>query len=111
MNVNERPRVTMEGNGETRPVTMETIAEQDNQLVALRTVPIIVKNKNRRLLVNCLLDEGSDTTYVNEDVVEELGLTGDRQQISIKVANDQSISFPSSTVKIGIVQMVVLTQN
>ena len=30
----------------------------------------------RRLQVNCFLDEGSDTTYVNEDVVEELGMKG-----------------------------------
>ena len=27
-----------------------------------------------RILVNCFLDEGSDTTYVNEGVVEELGV-------------------------------------
>ena len=59
----------MEGNGANLPVTMETLGEQERQqLVALRTVPIILKNGRRRVLVNCLLDEGSDTTYVNEDV-------------------------------------------
>lgn len=87
---------------EGRPVTMKTIGEQENQQIALRTVPIILKNGHRRLLVNCLLDEGSDTTYVNEDVVEELGLAGEKQQITVKVANDQNIRFPSSTVRIGI---------
>ena len=93
----------MEGNGAISPVTMETLGEQERQqLVALRTVPIILKNGRRRVLVNCLLDEGSDTTYVNEDVVEELGLAGEKQKITVKVANDQSIRFPSSTVKIGI---------
>ena len=40
------------------------------------TVPVILKHGAKRLQVNCFLDEGSDTTYVNEDVVEELGLEG-----------------------------------
>ena len=57
---------------------METFGNQEReQEVALRTVPIILKNGNRRVTVNCLLDEGSDTTYVNEDVVNELGLIGE----------------------------------
>jgi len=82
---------------------METYGEQERQqAVALRTIPIVLKNGKRRLLVNCLLDEGSDTTYVNEDVVEELGLAGEKQQITVKVANDHSIRFLSSTVQIGI---------
>ena len=68
-----------EGNAAIRSVTMETVGQQESQQeVALRTIPIILKNGNRRLLVNCLLDKASDTTYVNEDVVEELGLTGEK---------------------------------
>jgi len=82
---------------------METYGEQERQqAVALRTIPIVLKNGKRRLLVNCLLDEGSDTTYVNEDVVEELGLAGEKQQFTVKVANDYSIRFLSSTVQIGL---------
>lgn len=52
--------------------------------------------------MNCLLDEGSDTTYVNEDVVNELGLTGEKEPITVKVANDQTIRFMSSTLEIGL---------
>ena len=93
----------MEGNGAQRSVTLETYEEHEQQQgVALRTVPIILKNGTRRVLVNCLLDEGSDTTYVNEDVVQELGLGSKKQQITVKVANDQSIRFNSETVKIGL---------
>ena len=52
--------------------------------------------------MNRLLDEGSDTTYVNEDVVNELGLTGEKEPITVKVANDQTIRFMSGTLEIGL---------
>ena len=71
----------------------------------MRTVPIIVKNGNKRLHVNCLLDEGSDTSYVNEDVIEALGLHGAKTEINVKVANDETIRFMSSTFEIGIESM------
>ena len=78
-----------EGNGaNSQSVTMETLGNQEREKeVALRTVPIILKNGNRRITVNCLLDKGSDTTYVNEDIVNELGLTGEKEPIEVKVAN------------------------
>ena len=72
------------------------------QEVALRTVPVILKNGNRRVFVNCLLDEGSDTTYVNEDVINEIGLTGKKEPITVNVANDQTICFMSGTFEIGL---------
>lgn len=74
--------------------------QEREQEVALRTVPIILKNGNRRVTVNCLLDEGSDTTYVNEDVVNELGLTGEKEPITVKVTNDQTIRFMSGTLEL-----------
>lgn len=103
INANERPRETMEGNGTRQSVTMETFENQEEQPeVALRTVPIVLKNGNRRIIVNCLLHEGSDTTYVNEDVVNELGLTGEKEPITVKVANDQTLRFMSSSFEIGL---------
>ena len=41
---------------------------------ALRTVPVILKNGNRAIKVNTLLDEASTKTYINADVASELGL-------------------------------------
>ena len=70
--------------------------------MALQTVLIMLKNGNRGIMVNCLLDEGSDTTYVNEDVVNELGLTGKKEPITVKVANDQTLRFMSSSFEIGL---------
>ena len=45
--------------------------------------------------IECLLDEGSDTTYVNE-----IGLTGKKEPITVNVANDQTICFMSGTFEI-----------
>ena len=70
--------------------------------MALRTVPAILKHGKKRILVNCLLDEGSDTTYVNEDVVEKLGVKREKELITVNVANDQEGRFPSMTFVIGL---------
>ena len=48
------------------------------------------------------MDEGSNTTYVNEDVVEELGVKGEKELITVNVANDQQVSFPSMSFTIGV---------
>ena len=63
------------------------------------------ENGDKKIHVNCLLDEGSDTTYVNEDVVEALGLQGSKTKIEVKVANDETVSFMSSTFQIGLESM------
>ena len=44
--------------------------------IALRTVPIILKNGNRSIKVNALLHNASAKTYINADVAAELGLQG-----------------------------------
>ncbi|CAB4017688.1 Hypothetical predicted protein [Paramuricea clavata] len=94
-----------EGDGNTQATTMKTSTDHDTRKIALRTIPVILKNGTRKVHVNCLLDEGSDTTYINEDVIEELGLTGVKEKIDVKVANDQTISFMSNTFTIGLESM------
>jgi len=49
--------------------------------------------------VNCFLDEGSDTTYVNEDVVETSGIRTQKEEITINVANDQKVRLTAATLK------------
>ena len=82
--------------------TYETVKEHEQRRIALRTVPVILKHGAKRLQVNCLLDEGSDTTYVNEDVVEELGMEGPKEKVTINVANDQKVDLMSATMEIGL---------
>ena len=92
----------MEGNLVTHTSTMETIEEQEQRNVALQTVPIFLKHGKKRLLVKCFLDEGGDTSYVNEDVAEELGLCGRKERVTINVANDQKVTMMSATLEIGL---------
>ena len=92
---------TTEGDASTHTSTMET-AQKREKVVALQTVPLILKNGNKRLLVNCFLDEGSDTTYINEDVVEELGVRGRKEPITVNVANDKQVKFMSMTFQVGV---------
>ena len=56
---------------ENKSSTYETVQGHAQRSIALCTVPVILKHGERSLQVNCFLDEGSDTSHVNEDVVEE----------------------------------------
>ena len=52
--------------------------------------------------MNCFLDEGSNTTYVNEDVIETLGISTEKEEITILVANDQKVRLMAATLEIGL---------
>ena len=52
--------------------------------------------------MNCFLNERSDTAYVNEDVIEQLGLREKKEQVTVQVANAQQVTFMSATGEIGI---------
>ena len=67
---------------ENKSSTYETVQEHAQRSIALRTVPFILKHGERCLQVNCFLDEGSDVSYVNEDVVEEPAGTKRRSQVT-----------------------------
>ena len=55
---------SMEGKADTpvteenKSSTYETVQEHAQRSIALRTVPVILKHGERRLQVNCFLDEG-----------------------------------------------------
>ena len=76
--------------------------EDEQRSIPWLTIPVILKHEDRRLQVNCVLDEGSDTLYVNEDVIEELGLDGRKEKVIINVANGQKVSLMSVTLDIGL---------
>lgn len=88
--------------GDTQTTTLNTIERHEERIIALRTVPAILKHGKRRLLVNCFLNEGSDTTYVNEDVIETLGISTEKVEITINVANDQKVRLMAATLEIGL---------
>ena len=87
---------------ENKPSTYERVQEDEQGSIALRTVPVILKHEDRRLQINCLLDEGSDTLFVNENVIQKLGLDGRKEKVIINVANGQKVSLVSATLDIGL---------
>ena len=68
--------------------------------IALRTVPIILKNGGLSLQVNALLDEASTKSYVNSDVAAELRLERKTEKISINVLNGQIETFETKPVNV-----------
>ena len=65
---------------------------EQGHFVALRTVPVVVENGGRRLVLNALLDDASTKTYINGDVAaDELGLEGTMQKITVNVLNRERI--------------------
>ena len=87
---------------ENKSSAYETVQKHAQTSVALRTVQIVLKHGERRLQVNCFLDEGIDTSYVNEDVIEELGFGGRKEKVIINVANGQKVNLMSATMEIGL---------
>ena len=67
----------------------------------LRTVLVILKNGNRRLVVNALLDDGSKT-YVNSDTAAELNLKGTLERLNIGVLNGRIESLETMQVEFGL---------
>ena len=72
-----------------------------NKLV-LRTVPVILKNRNRRLVENAPLDDGSTKTYVNSDIAAELNLKGTLERVNIGVLNGRSELLEKMPVEIDL---------
>ena len=79
-----------------------TVTSQSAQprFVALRTVPVFLKNGNRKIKVNALLDEASTKTYLNADVAAELGLQGHPQSVTVNVLNGQTETFETTPVEV-----------
>jgi hypothetical protein len=79
-----------------------TLLAKDNNLIALRTVPIILVNKNRRVRINALLDDASTRTYLNADVAAELGLQGDIEMMRVRTLNGAINTFQTAPVTVDI---------
>ncbi|XP_064644712.1 uncharacterized protein LOC135498385 [Lineus longissimus] len=76
--------------------------KEESEYIALRTVPVILKNGEKRLKVNVLLDDGSTTTYINTEVAEELGLKGEVMKTTVGVLNGRIESFETTPVEVGL---------
>ena len=72
---------------------------QASGTIALRTIPVYLKNGTKRIKVNALLDDASTKTYINSDVAAELGLHGQLQKVNVSVLNGHVETFEISPVE------------
>ena len=70
--------------------------------IVLRTVPVILKSGNKRLIVKTLLDDGSTKTYVNIDIAVELNLKETLERMNISVLDRRSESLETVPVEFGL---------
>ena len=89
-----------EGNVQEPPQQTTMITQDYSKVdyIALRTVPIVLKNGDRSMRVNALLDEASTKSYVNSDVAAELGLEGKTEKVTVNVLNGQIETFETKPV-------------
>ena len=76
-------QVTSGTEGKKHENELTTMVSQEQLMadfIALRTVPVVLKNGDRWMKVNALLDDASTKTYVNADVATELGLNGKKNR-------------------------------
>ena len=105
----ETPHLITEG--EQQNITersMTTVAHNESEVpafVALRTVPVILKNGNRRIEVNALLDDASTRTYLNSDVAAQLGLQGEYQRVTVNVLNGRVEAFETMPVELEVLSV------
>ena len=55
----------------------------DKVSALLQIVPVIIKNRNKSVKTNALLDSGSDVTLINKDLASKLNLSGDSKVVNI----------------------------
>ena len=67
--------------------------------ISLRTVPIIVENGSKRLVINASLDDGSTQTYLNADIAAKLGLHGEIRKSQVNVRNGTVATFQEAPVE------------
>ena len=82
--------------------TVHTKESTKREYIALRTVPVVLNNGERKLVVNALLDDASTKSYINSDVAAQLGLHGTSQRVTVNVLNGQVDTFDTMPVEFGI---------
>ena len=70
--------------------------------IGLRTVPVILKNGERSLKINALLDDASTKSYINADVAAELGLQGRTEKMTLNVLNGQVETFQTKPINVEV---------
>ena len=81
-------------------ITMVTQSNIRANFIRLRTVPVILKNGERSLKINALLDNASTKSCINADVVAELGIQGRTEKMTVNVLNGQVETFETKPINV-----------
>ena len=87
----------MEGKEQITMVTQSNITANH---IRLRTVPVILKNGERSLKINDLLDDASTKSYINADIAAELGIQGRTEKMTVNVLNGQVETFETKPINV-----------
>ena len=88
--------------GEPGLGTFVTALSKSAEYLPLRTVPVILKNGNKSVRINALMDDGSTRSYINEDVAECLGLEGEPVSLCVRLLNDTTANLRSRSVQVNL---------
>ena len=66
-----------------------------------------MKNGERSLKINALLDDASTKSYINADVAAELGLHGRTEKMTVNVLNGQVETFKTSPINVELTSITV----
>ena len=61
--------------------------------ISLKTVPIIVENGSKSLIINPLLGDGTTQTCLNADIAAKLGLHGEIHKSQVNMINGTVATF------------------
>ena len=71
--------------------------------ISLRTLPVLLHHNNTNIVVNALLDDGSEQTFIKEDVARTLGLKEiNKRKLSVDVFGGNDVSIFTSDVEFEI---------
>ena len=86
----------------TRAHTAASKQEAVTEAYSLRTVPMWLKANDHKVKVNAILDDGSNETFLNEEVAGILGLKESYQTVTVNVLNNEVETFQSMPLEVTV---------
>ena len=98
----EHPNMVPGEGAETKLTHSSVNKGNKTETYSLRTVPVWLKSKKRKIKVNAILDDASNETFLNEEVAGVLGLCEPFTTVKVHVLNNEVETFQSMPVKLTI---------
>ena len=84
---------------------------QNKTQVLPQVVPVTLIGNSCCLDTNALLDSGSDTTLIHKDIVKNLGLKGEKREISISGAISQTEKIKSELINVQNFNQLIISSS